>query len=127
MHQAFAYLNVDHPVVAWAVYRGTLVSAAAVDSAAADSARPVSMMFAGMIQHQANARFQNELLIDSIRRQRHADQVSRLAGMYFWVFSRICGSLPAPAADRAYGTGRFLSTGTSETHTPFSWSVSLCC
>jgi len=27
VHQAFAYLNVDHPVVAWAVYRGTLVSA----------------------------------------------------------------------------------------------------
>ena len=42
------------------------------------------MMFAGMIQHQANARFQNELLIDAVRRQRYAHQVSRLAGMYFF-------------------------------------------
>ena len=43
------------------------------------------------------------------------------------VFSRICGSLPAPGADPAYGTGRFLGIGTSGSRTPFWWSVSLCC
>jgi len=84
VHKAFAYLDVDHPIVAWAVYRGTLVSVAAVGSAPTASHRPVSMMFAGMIQHQANARFQNELLIDAVRRQRYAHQVSRLTGMYFF-------------------------------------------
>jgi hypothetical protein len=47
--------------------------------------------------------------------------------IHFGVFSRICGSLPAPVADRAYGTGRLPSIGTSETRTPFWWSVSLCC
>jgi serine/threonine protein kinase len=43
------------------------------------------------------------------------------------VFSRICGSLPAPGADPTYGTGRFLSSGTTEIRTPFWSSVSLCC
>jgi hypothetical protein len=40
---------------------------------------------------------------------------------FFRVFSRICGSCPAPVADPTYGTGRFLSTCTSETRTPFCW------
>ena len=39
----------------------------------------------------------------------------------FRVFSRICGSLSAPVADPTYGTARFLSNGTTETHTPFWW------
>ena len=43
------------------------------------------------------------------------------------VFSRICGSLSAPVADPTYGTGRFLYSDTTESRTPFSWSVSLCC
>jgi hypothetical protein len=45
----------------------------------------------------------------------------------FWVFSRICGSFPAPVADPTCGTGRFPGTDTSESRTPFSWLVSLCC
>jgi hypothetical protein len=45
----------------------------------------------------------------------------------FGVFSRICGSLPAPVADPTYGTGRFPSNDTIESHRPFWWSVSLCC
>ena len=42
-------------------------------------------------------------------------------------FSRICGSCPAPVADPTYGTGRFPSTDTSESRTPFWQSVSPCC
>ena len=84
MFQALAYLDVNHPVVAWAAYRGTLVSAATVGAAPTDNARPVSMMFAGMIQQQANSRLNNELLIDMVRRQRHSHNVSRLTGMYFF-------------------------------------------
>ena len=42
------------------------------------------MMFAGIVQSQNNARFQNELLIDAVRVHRFPQQVSRLAGMYFF-------------------------------------------
>src|SRR5437867_2483042 len=82
--QAFGYLNVDHPVVAWGVYRGVLVSVEAIGSSPNQQAQPVSMMFAGMIQHQNNARLQNELLIEAVRVRRYAHQVSRLSGMYFF-------------------------------------------
>lgn len=80
--QAFAYLDIDHPVVAWGVYRGILVSAHAE---ARPPQAPVSMMFASMIQHQNNARLHNELLIEGVRAQRFSDRVPRLTGMYFFV------------------------------------------
>ena len=54
--QAFAYLDIEHPVVAWGVYRGVLVSAQA---SAAPPNCPVSMMFAGIIHHKNNVRLQN--------------------------------------------------------------------
>lgn len=79
--QGFAYLNVEHPVVAWGVYRGVLVSAQATGT---PPECPVSMMFAGIVQHRNNARFQNELQLDAVRLQRFAQEVSRLAGMYFF-------------------------------------------
>lgn len=79
--QGFAFLNVDHPVVAWGAYRGVLVSTQ-VTSTPPDC--PVSLMFAGIIQHQNNARFQNELIIESVRAQRFPHQISRLSGMYFF-------------------------------------------
>lgn len=50
-----------------------------------------------------------------------------LSPINFGVFSRICGSLPAPVADPTYGTGRFLYSDTTESRTRFWWSVSLCC
>lgn len=79
--KAFAYLDIDHPVVAWGAYRGVLVSAHAE---AHSLQAPVSMMFAGMIQHQNNARLHNELLIEDVRAQQFPDHVSRLTGMYFF-------------------------------------------
>jgi len=42
------------------------------------------MMFAGIVQSQNNARFQNELLIDAVRAQQFPQQVSRLWGIYFF-------------------------------------------
>lgn len=78
---AFAYLDIDHPVVAWGAYRGFLVSAHAE---ARPPQVPVSMMLAGMIQHQNNARLHNELLIEGVRVGRSPDQVPRLTGMYFF-------------------------------------------
>jgi hypothetical protein len=67
------------------------------------------------------------LLLDSSASMEQHMGMLQTAATNFGVFSRICGSLPAPVADRAYGTGRLPSIGTSETRTPFWWSVSLCC
>lgn len=80
--QAFAYLDIDHPVVAWGAYRGILVSAHAE---ARPPQAPVSMMFAGMIQRQNNARLYNELLIEGVRARQFPDQVPRLTGMYYFI------------------------------------------
>jgi len=79
--RAFAFLDIDHPIVAWEVYRGVLVSALARDK---PPRCPVSMMFASIIQHQDNVRFQNELLIEHIRQQHHPDQISRLTALYLF-------------------------------------------
>ncbi|MCI0428593.1 MAG: DUF2441 domain-containing protein [Nitrospiraceae bacterium] len=89
--QGFAFLDVDHPVVAWGVYRGVLVSAQATGTPP-DS--PVSLMFARTMHLQNNARFQNELIIESVRAQRFPHHVSRLSGMYFFtVFDEATGAL----------------------------------
>ena len=75
-------------------------------------------------------RTMQEMMANSLERRRFVLTLMALFGalaLFLGVFSRICGSLPALGADPAYGTGRFLSTGTNETHRPFSWSVSLCC
>ena len=79
--QAFAYLDIDHPVVAWGAYRGVLISAHAE---ARPPEAPVSMMFAGMIQHENNARLHNEFLIERVRTEKFWHQISRLTGMYFF-------------------------------------------
>jgi hypothetical protein len=79
--QAFAYLDIEHPVVAWGAYRGVLVSARAEGQTPEG---PVSLMFAGIIEHQNNARLHNELVIERVRAQKFPEQTSRLSGMYFF-------------------------------------------
>src|SRR4051812_11470658 len=79
--EAFAFLDVTHPVVAWGLYRGVLVSARAEDHS---HGVPVSMMFAGMVLHQNNTRLRNELLIEKIRAERFPATTSRLSGMFFF-------------------------------------------
>lgn len=79
--EAFAFIDVTHPVVAWGVYRGVLVSARAEDHS---HGLPVSMMFAGMVLHQNNIRLQNELLIEKVRAERFPATTSRLSGMFFF-------------------------------------------
>lgn len=81
MH-VFAFLNLEHPPVAWAVMRGIMVSA--------DHASPsanqgfISFMQAGMIEHQNNARIFNESIIEGIRNVSFASRVSRMRGLYFF-------------------------------------------
>jgi hypothetical protein len=81
MVPAFAFLDLDHPVVAWGAYRGVLVSA---NVEYRPPQCPVSMMFAGIVLHQNNVRLQNELLIERHRQLHFPNCTSRLAGMYFF-------------------------------------------
>jgi hypothetical protein len=79
--QVFAYLNIDNPAVAWASYRGVLISA---EAGYQPPQCPISMMFAGMIAGQDSVRFRNEMLIESCRQQLFPARNSRLTGMYFF-------------------------------------------
>lgn len=78
---AYAYLDIDHPICAWATYRGVLVSVAP-SGIESDLVGSISMMSASMLQSGSAARLNNELAIESIRKSRHPGRVSRLRGMY---------------------------------------------
>jgi hypothetical protein len=80
-YRVFAFIDVEHPVVAWASYRGVLVSANVEFS---PPSCPISMMFAGIIRTQNNVRLHNELLIEKYRQQHFPHCISRLTGMYFF-------------------------------------------
>lgn len=78
---AYAYLNVDDPICAWATYRGVLVSVSP-HGHEEDLIGGISVMFASMLRSGSRARLNNELALESIRRLRHPGRVSRLRGMY---------------------------------------------
>jgi hypothetical protein len=83
MLKVFACLDFKHPVVAWGVYRGVLVSAGAEPS---QEGCPISMMVAGMFLSckENEPRFRNELEIERIRRRSFPSLPSRLTAMYFF-------------------------------------------
>jgi len=85
MPTVFACLDVEHPVVAWAAYRGVLVSSLAE---AKQEGCSVSMMLAGMFLYGDSVRFQNELEIEQVRQKRYSTLPSRLAAMYFFESSK---------------------------------------
>jgi hypothetical protein len=77
---AYAYLDINDPVCAWATYRSVLVSAGA--AASRGEAALVSLMSAGLMRAGRQSRLSNELILESFRRARHPNRVSRLSGMY---------------------------------------------
>lgn len=98
MLQAYAFVDVDHPVVAWAAYRGVLVSA---NAAYPPPQCPISMMFAGIVLNQNNVRLHNELVIEKYRQLYFTNHNSRLTSMYF--FEDLC------SARQAYEWGEHFS------------------
>lgn len=85
MKKVYAYLDIDHPIVAWGAYRGVLISSNAEQS---PPNCPVSMMLAGIVLYQNNARLSNELIIEKWRQDNFPDLPSRLTGMYFFETKR---------------------------------------
>ncbi len=77
----YAFLDIEYPPVAWAVMRGTLVSANRVPCAGAGF---ISFMMAGMVYSQHGTRFSNEQVIELRRSLTYPQKVSRLRGMYFF-------------------------------------------
>jgi len=75
--EAFAYLDISDPLVAWLVYRGELVTARRTHP------NTLSFWATGYLQHQAlNARrFRGELALEEVRDE-FPDTVSRLEGFY---------------------------------------------
>ncbi|WP_255989233.1 hypothetical protein [Chitinolyticbacter albus] len=81
MTTVFAYLDVSHPAVAWAVYRGVLVSAYAETP---PNSCAVSMMVAQMLLDRDVSRIHNELQIELVRQGICPHLPSRLSAMYFF-------------------------------------------
>lgn len=80
MKKVWCFLDLNNPAVAWAIMRGVFVSVGEVPG---QHPNFVSFMQAGLVQHQQNFRFRKELLIEGVRSERFANEVSRLRGMYF--------------------------------------------
>lgn len=76
----YAFLDMDHPAVAWALMRGMLVSA----SHAAASPSFLSFMQAGMIAAGDNTRIFNESIIEMHRAIFFPQLPSRMRSMYFF-------------------------------------------
>lgn len=74
------YLDLAHPVTAWATALGVLASASSTRKRSAGF--PVSILLAGALQRGNDARFHNELLIENVRQQRYPHLVSRLTGIF---------------------------------------------
>ena len=81
MQSVYGCIDIDHPMVAWSVYRGVLVSAQAGNE---NPKCPISVMLAGMLKYRNSSRLGNELVIERVRQLKYPSQVSRLVGMYFF-------------------------------------------
>ncbi len=80
----FAYLNIDHTMVAWEVAIGRLQSVSEIEG----ERFGVSLWAYSLLQSYVNgrqpARFANECRLESVRRRHYPNCVSRLNGLYFF-------------------------------------------
>lgn len=97
--EGFMYLDIEHPVVAWNVYRGVLTSQRLV-SEGADGSSPLSMTVARLFIEQHWTRFQFEQALEIYRVLRCPDKVSRLTGLFVF---RDAESALAAAEDERWG------------------------
>lgn len=72
---AYAFLNIDNPLCAWATYRGTLVCVP-------DAPGFISVWTAGLIRADNPGRLASELAVEAVRVAQFPDRISRLRGMF---------------------------------------------
>lgn len=81
---AYAFLNIDHPLCAWATYRGTLVCAP-------NDPGFISVWTAGLIRADHAGRMTKELTIEAVRVAQFPDRISRLRGMFCFLDAESAG------------------------------------
>jgi hypothetical protein len=80
----FAYLNIDHPMVAWEVAIGRLQSVGEITGERFGVSLWTYSMLQSYVQAKLPKRFANELRLEYVRMRSHAHRVSRLHGLYFF-------------------------------------------
>lgn len=90
---AYAYLTVDDPLIAWLTYRGEMVSAPSL-SANALSFWHTRYLESVAVSGKPSPEYARELALEAVRSEKFPDKPSRLRG--FYVFTcRECASLAA--------------------------------
>lgn len=80
----FAYLNIDHPMVAWEVAIGRLQSMGEITGEKFGISLWAYSMLQTHVRGKHPMRFLNELRLEHVRMLRYPHCVSRLHGMYFF-------------------------------------------
>src|ERR1700693_3493797 len=80
----FAYLNIDHPMVAWEVSIGRVQSVGEIAGERFGVSLWAFSLLQSYVQQRDFERFTNELRLEDVRLRHHANCVSRLHGLYFF-------------------------------------------
>jgi hypothetical protein len=84
-HHFWVYLNVAHPVAAWATYVGRLES---VTQLVGTEFRPISLwqarLIADAVARGESGRLRAEANLEEVRKREFPDEVSRLTGLFFF-------------------------------------------
>ncbi len=103
---AYIYLNVKAPLVAWSAYRGTLVTPSKVHAGA------VSIWYAGLLQHVGSAHWDIEMALEGLRREKFPERNSRLTGLF--CFQDIDSAKAAPMLWNSGAKNHFNSDNLAE-------------
>ncbi|MCE6978512.1 hypothetical protein EI534_14180 [Pseudomonas frederiksbergensis] len=79
--EGFMYLDVEHPAVAWNVYRGVLLSQSLIKKSTPSSS-PISMTLARVLIDREWGRLGFEMTLEKRRRESFPSQTSRLTGLF---------------------------------------------
>jgi hypothetical protein len=85
VQSAWAYLNVENPIVAWLVYRGEMFSANRVQVPPDEVWTPLSIFHTSRLRSaavSAGAAYTTERAIDDARHLTYPEKISRLSGFY---------------------------------------------
>ena len=73
---AYVFLNIKKPHVAWATYRGILVTTPAEPEGF------ISLWYADMLQQRHSSHFKKEMLLEKVRQVWFPYRISRLRGLF---------------------------------------------
>lgn len=83
-HRLFAYLNIMNPMVAWEVAIGRIKSSCDISPNSLGTSIWAYSLLRKLALQGMDKRFNNELMLESVRQQLPQRTVSRLSGVYFF-------------------------------------------